>query len=262
LGEEETVSLDGTVSKLSQTFIPYSTVYREDSKTMEVSFKGKRFGSPGDLKLELYEGSKKLVEKTLPSSSIGTDFAWIPFALDLSLIPDKYLSSNSEHSLILSSTGLSSTNYYVFKRDSVDTNYLRGTGKYFDTEWRSLGADLTFKVQIPQWIFPAYPRVDLERHLYPRVAVDIVGKPRISERWITDKAMEEFYSIGITVYSRFPDELDKIVSDVNHVLFVNRTKIPQIQLISPQSLSQVTVPLPGLFSRTALYRAKTLLRVE
>lgn len=250
-----------------QSFKPYSTAYRESNRrSFPVEISVKKTGTPtGSIYVYLLTDSSDapsstITGRTLPPSSIGTSFADVAFYMDQSDLSEnyQYLGSNTKYWLEIS-TGqtVDASNYYSIERNDVDTGYLMGSAQYRESTisaWTTLSADLNFRVSMPTWIFSDYPFDTLSIHSYPRIAVDIVGRPRVDQRWINHKLADYILNIGITFYSRYPKELDELISYADRALWYERVSIDSLRIVNPANISTAVSPKDKLFVRTMLYQ--------
>ena len=253
-----------TLREVAQSIYTFSTVYRETSwNSFPVEIMIKKTGSPsGSVVLDFCSSKDDLpantiLSSTLPPGSIPTSFSTrSTFWLDLSSLSNKYLGSYTKYFLKIRQTGsVDPSNYYSVARSSVDTGYLWGTAYTSNdgTTWNTLASDLNFRCSFPTWIYPDYPHERLDIYRFPRIAVDIVGRPRIFERWISAKIAQYELRILLVFYSREADELDALMSYTDRVLFKERTKISSLRILTPSNFTPATVVRPGLLARSALY---------
>lgn len=260
------IPLDPSNPSIAQSFIPYSTCYRAGSP-LKVEVLLRKEGTPGDITLRLYTGEEEPEtpisgsEVSIPESQIRTMFVNEVFNVPLERTVNRYLESIGTYWLVLSGA-VFSDDYYVLKRSSGDNAYRRGTAMAWDgSTWQPLNSDIVFRVETPTWIYPEYPRVELEKFYFPRAAVDIVSR-RVSYPWISCRVAKADVNVAITVYSRYPKELDYIMSDIDQCIMENRTQIPSIVEMRLSTFSQTTVPLKDYFARTLFYTATVIHRLD
>lgn len=264
------IELNKQTSKdIAQSFIPYSTVYRGvDKSTFNVYLNLRRIGDPSDPVIvhlcsdQNDRPSNTIVSSSIPVSLIPSVFSYVPCKMDLSKAgTEYYLGSNTKYWLKIESTPSDPYNFIELSKDSIDTNYRMGKGSWkypTDYGWYDLGADINFRVSVPSWVYPDYPYSNLSVHSFPRIAVDIVGRPRISERWIDHRISEQLFDIAIIIYSRYPKELDDIISLVDQAMWKERLNVPNIKILTPRDLSSSLTPREGLFVRTLIYQATVI----
>lgn len=252
--------LNSTVNmELAQSFKPFSTVWRENRSSFEVQIYARKTGNPtGSLCIDLYssyEGdpSTFMAGTTIPPESISTSYSWIKSWIDLSGIStEPYLGSNTEYWLKIYATGTPSTLDYYEIRYTPEDPYWFGLAKYRESgtiTWNTLAADLTFKVSVPTWIYPDFPKDNLSLFSFPRIAVDITGRPRVFQRWIDHRVADYELNLAIIVYSRYPREMDDLLSGADRSLWKDRITIPSFRVLNPGNISSAVVPREGLFAR-------------
>jgi len=250
-----------------QSFKPYSTAYREDNRrSFPIEISIKKTGTPtGSMYVYLLVDSDNtpsstITGRTLPPGSIGASFVDVAFYMDQSDLKENYKHLGSKNRYWFEiSTGqtIDPSNYYSIERSDVDTGYLMGSGQYrasTTSTWTTLAADLNFRVSMPTWIYPDYPYDNLSIYSYPRIAVDIVGRPRVDQRWISHRLADYILNIGITFYSRYPNELDELISYADRALWYERINIDALRIANPGNISTAVSPKEGIFVRTMLYQ--------
>lgn len=251
-----------------QSFKPYSSAYRDTTGTPWRSFpidlSIKKTGTPAE-GIEVYllsdDGgvpSNTICGRTLPPGSIDTSYSDIRFYMDMSDIANPHLGTNKLYWIeINSGDSVDPSNYYSIQRHDVDTGYMMGSASYkigAGGTLSTLAADINFRVSLPTWIYPDYPYDNLSHHSYPRIAVDVVGRPRVDYRWIDAKLADFRLNIGITFYSRYPRLLDELISYADRGLWYERVDIPSFRIIRPGNISTVVKPNEYLFVKTVIYQ--------
>jgi len=230
--------------------------------SLEASFRAKKYGTPlQGIVLSLQTDSSGVPSGTTISSSSIAPSA-IPSSLDVitsTLGLRDMLGSNTRYWMVLESKNtLSATNYYAVARDSLDSHYWSGTGysREDSSTWGTLGTDLYFGVGVPKFIYTSHPRSDLSLYGYPRVGVEITGRPRFLYRWISKSMAEEKLTCVVSVYSRYPDQLNDLVSLVNRALFVENTTLSNIEVITPGAISPEGTVRENIFRRDISFELK------
>jgi len=249
----------------AQSFIPYNQCYtRQDpySYNLPVDIKLVKYGNPDDgIEVQLVTDSSNtptsniLASTTLLPSNIPTTLSVMSCTLPLTSM----LGSKTRYWLrIVPLNTPSLTDYYGIGVNRDDNRYLKGTCKYKKTTstlWTSLNKDIYFKVTTKHWIYTDYPRENLSIHNFPRCVVDFVGRPRVDERIIDHRIAYYYLTLMILVYSRYPDELDDLVSFIDQVLFDRRINITNIRILTPGNWTDVT-QVRGLFTRGVTYSCR------
>lgn len=261
-----TLSAGSTINiSYAESITPYSKCYskaRPYSYTIPVTFKARKYGSPdGGIVVSLQSDSTGIPSgSTLASSSIPPDS--IPSSLDTvstSLVITSMLGSKTSYWLVFEPKNTASTiSYYTIARDSVDTHYLVGSAYSREDggTWSPLNVDLYFNLQVKGWIYSEYPRENLSLHNYPRIAVDILGRPRVSSRWIDRSYSEYVLQVAVVIYSLYQDELDDLASLVDRALFSSRTSLSGIYILDPGDITPIAVVDENKLSRAIRYTVK------
>jgi len=257
---EHTLSATSTID-IAQSFIPYSKFYRKTdpySGTVPITLKLRRYGSPDQgIVVSLQSSSDDQPSgSTLGSHSISVGSVptiLSPYTVNVPI--SSMLGSNKTYWIVVEpKSSVSATDYYTIGKNTVDSDYWMGTALYRDSggPWGSLDVDLYFDVSTPGWIYVDYPRDDLSLHSFPRLAIDILGRG-FNQRWIDKRIGEYYLDLTIVCFSRFPDELDDILSYVDRALFNKRTSISGVKRIDPGRMTPVSVIRERLFSRGMRY---------
>jgi len=261
-----TISAGSTINvSFAESITPYSKCYSKASPysyTIPVTFKARKYGSPDTgIVVSLQTDSNgqpsgsTLASSSIPAASIPTSLSTVSTSLKISSM----LGSKTSYWLVFEPKNTASTvDYFSIGRDSVDTHYLVGTAynKEEGGTWSPLNVDLYFNFAVRGWIYSEYPRMDLSLHNYPRIAVDIVDRPRVDSRWI-DRSYSEYILQGaIVVYSLYQDELDDLISLCDRVLFSSRTSLSNIRILDPGRFTPIAVIDENKLSRAIRFNFK------
>jgi len=248
---------DGTDNyEVAQSFIPYSSVLgTHNSYSETISLVLKKYGSPTEgLSVYLESSSDDLPSGT--SIAVGSiapdDVSTVSTTVGVTMSIKETLGTKTEYWIrVVPNESASTVNYYSILRDTVDINYLRGSGysRTVSGTWSTFSKDIYFEFITPNWIFGNYPHQQLSLWSYPRVAVDVISRPRVIQRYINHKISEYRITSAITVYSRYPDETNKIISDIDKKLFRERINISGIQILNPGDITPIAPYRNKLFVR-------------
>ena len=252
------VKLSDTINyEVAQSFKTYSKCYSKVSPyryTLNVYLQASKTGTPsGGLQVSLTNDSNDIPSSTLytstiPAASIGTSASTVLTKYTLST----YLGSNTKYWLKVTPLNTVSTlNYFSVYRTSTD-EYLPGSLKIYSSSWDTTDGDLYFKADIPNFLYTDYPRSDISMFSFPRMAVDVIGR-RVNQKWISKELSEYYLDLTIVAYSRFPEELDDLLSFTDRALFRNRTNVGSIKRIDPAAMTPVSVIREDLLSRGIRY---------
>ena len=252
---------------IAQSFIPFSTVFREDTReSFPIDIMVRKVGTPSDLKISVWstDGTHPNqvlsgTEATIPVGTIPASFgtfsrAWV----NLSNYSNKYLGSNTSYWIVVQPDGtVGVSDYYEFQRDNIDSNFWFGTGAQFSGgSWDLTGYNFRFQTSFPTWIYSNYPKVDLNIRNYPRIAVDLVGRPRVRMPWISHKLAKYEIDLAVILYSRSAEELSDLLAYQDRILFKNRINIPGVVEILPANFTNASIPRTGLFARTGMHKVR------
>jgi hypothetical protein len=257
---DTSVALSNSISvyDIAQSFIPFSKCYATTSPyryTIETSFMIKKTGTPDSnviVSLQSstndYPSGTTISSSTISESDISSTFD----VKDVNLKITTMLGSNTKYWYCIEPQCTASTvNFYSIAK-SATQKYMIGNLAKKDTTWSNELGSMIFDISVPQWVFQDYPRDDINKYSFPRLAIDIVSR-RVEQRWINTEFADYTIDVIIMVYSNYPDELDKIISYVDRAIFKERTLFYGIRRIDPGELSPVAVIRDNLFSRSVSY---------
>lgn len=238
-------SLSGSLeaNMIAQSFKPLATYHN-------VSFTGsievRSLSSYNDLVIDLCSslGGQTLASSTISASEISSDFTWLRFSFnpqqDFETSSTYWLQFRSHPNTIIAECFEFTANQEYF----LGTLYLHDGSSWSSTEY-----SLKFVLNPPNWIYPSYPKDDLNLFSFPRMAIDIVDRPRVVQRWIDSRLADYELSIAIVLYSRYLKELDQLLSYTDRALWKKRTEISGFRILSPAKISSVMIPRTGIFAR-------------
>jgi len=260
--EEYSLS-NGTVNfEIAQSFIPYSTALGTmNSYSGSISLVLKKYSSPIE-GLSIYLESSSNDEPSGSSISVGTvppaSIGASATTYDIGMTIKETLGTRTKYWIrVVPNCTISDTNYYSIYRDTIDTHYWRGTSntRSVGGTWGTTDKDIYFDFKTPNWIWSNYPHERLSLWSYPRVAVDFIGRPIAEQRWLDAKLSRYHLISAVTVYSRYPDELDDIISDIDRTLFRERISISGFRIFNPGNITPITPYREKLFVRSIRHDA-------
>jgi len=251
--------------KLAQSFKPFSTCFRPRkgaTTNIPVTLSLIKYGTPDS-------GVKVSLQAETNGWPSGIDIASFRISPDevygsatiitKNLVLTDYLTSKLTYYILIEPEfSISSANYISVNRDNQDINYRFGTcikAEITTTSWVSESYDIYFKVTTPGWIYTDYPRADLHLKSYPRLVVDITSR-RVETPWISEKLARYLMTLQLTMYSEYLDELDKVLSVADQVLFENRLKFNTFNEYTPGNLTKPGVARQNLISRALISTIK------
>jgi len=248
--------------EIAQSFIPYSSILGTlHSYSGSISLVLKKYASPvNGLSVYLESSSNDLPSGTslcvgtIPPASIGTSAT----TYDVGITLKETLGTRTEYWIrVVPDCTVSATNYYSIYRDTVDTNYWRGSSSTRDVggTWGATTKDMYFDFKTPNWIWGNYPHERLSLWSYPRIAVDFIGRPIAEQKYLDHRLSRYHLTSAITVYSRYPDEVDDIISDVDRALFRSRISLSSFEILNPGNFTPITPYRTKLFVKSIRYDA-------
>jgi hypothetical protein len=247
------------IDKVSQSFIPYSKCYTTLTPykyNLPIDVRLKKTGNPDDNIIISMESNLNdepsgttVGSYTLRASDISNTFDVYSGTIKLTSM----IGSNTKYWLSIDPLNSRSTiDFYSIEKSNSDT-YLIGTLKTYDgTIWTGIEGDMNFNIEIPNWIFNDYPRTDISKWSFPRIAIDMISR-KVEQRWIRAEIADYYIDFNVIAYSNYADELDDILSFVDRTIFKERTKFSGVQRIDTGDLTPVEVLRDNLFSRAIKY---------
>jgi len=219
----------------------------------------KKYGTP-DSGLSVYLQSDSntlpastLSSATIPPASINATATTVNF--DLILTNPRLISKNRYWITVVPNNTASTINYYSIYSVVTGNNYLPGS--YFKREsggtFTDELSDLYFQVGTPHWIYKEYPANTLDIMDFPRIVVDMIDRPVVDEKYIDHRLYKQKVNIGVSVYSRYPDELDKLCSYVDKIIMRYRDSFSTADIVSPSRISSTSLVREDIFVRTLFY---------
>jgi hypothetical protein len=103
-------------------------------------------------------------------------------------------------------------------------------------------------------MFPVYPYSMLEKDYMPLITTDVTSRV-VRQRYIDINRLEENIKVSFVVISSSHFELDSLISALEDILCRNRINIPNIFVMTPENLSNISIVGNDLLSRQVTYRA-------
>lgn len=223
-----TASLYEYSSTLSTTFSPFVTKFL--SYGIYVSDK---IGTPDSLVVSVYNGNS-LVSYSTIASTVGWNIATLNVD---DIVPSR------ESSIVVTS--------------NVDelNNYILGT----DTK-----GNLAYTIGVNDFVYKVFPQKDIDNGKLPVVVVDMDGRPKVDERYLTGDQVWYYLDVVAEVYSKRTQEIDRVISIIDNKLGVDREKFNGlgIRYISPGSISKLQYVKPEVYTRNVVWRIRMLVTRE
>jgi len=240
--QHETSILTSECSVLRQAFYPFSStisnvrVYVEDV-----------VGSPGNATFRLLDKNLNVKDTATKTLTAG----WNTVS-----ISKENLVSKQIYYFEIRHDG-DSSNYYAL---GASTNPVYDNTLYTDTS--TLSVNLAFDVDIGEKVYKVFPGRELGIEDYPVVVCDLSARPRVYQRYMDPKTLEEIITVSFNIYSRYPSEIDKIARLVERGIFRERRNISDVFLVSPGALGPITRMRENIFSRAITFNLRMFVRVE
>jgi len=219
---------------ISQDFYPFTT--KLNSLSLYVA---NNIGSPNKINIDIIKDNKVL--KTV---SIPPNIGWNTVKLDLEV-----------NSQLLYTTRIRQTT------DASNYSYI-GVGPYTNYYYSNYNKqyDIACKFIMDDYILGVYPYLWLERGKLPIIIVDVVGRTRVRDLTLSGKSLYEDLMLRIDIYSRYPNEVDRIGSGIEYYLLHKRTSIANMYLI-PSVVSNIGIIAEYIFFRSINFIGRIFISV-
>jgi len=225
-----------TSGTITETFIPFSS-----SITTGSIYISNTIGTPDKVTISL-SGPGVSSSKTL---SLEEGWNTINWSLN-------DLVTYKRHTLSITG-GVSSSDDYYFGYSSINS--------YF---YGSMATDkvLTFGFNTGDHVFKMFPSREIGLDEYPIVVLDLRGRPRVRDRYISGDFLWEYINLGVEIYSRYSTEIDLLSKGIERGLVKNRKNFTGIQYITPGRLGDLSFLSSEIFFRDLSYTLMCLVSRE
>jgi len=195
-------------------------------------------GSPSAATVKLYSGSK-----LLKSASTILQPGWNTIAVNKGDIV-----SRRKGSIVIFGGVSSGNDYYLSASTTTSTYYYGNAGT----------VDLAFSLGVRDFVYRVFPAEQIEQNSLPVVVLDIIGRPRVIDKYLSGKHIWMYVRFRAEVYSLYTDETDLIVSGIDHCLFRDRVNFSGLQKITPGPLTPLSFVRPEVFNRNVQWTVQKL----
>lgn len=200
-------------------------------------------GTPGEATIEILSRGSKLFST---HSTLHT--GWNAFNISKGDIV-----SRSMHTLRVYGDVDPSNDYYIGV-GSGDT-YFYGT---LDS-----GDVMAFSIGVRDFVRKVFPMTEeLSTGSLPMVVFDINARGLVRDRYLTGDMLIEEFQVGVEVYSRYTDEVDRLCYGIERGLVKDRKALPGIQYLTPLYLSGLSFISPEIFRRDITFNIMAFITRE
>jgi hypothetical protein len=231
---------------LVQSFIPFSTTITSVDIYAPVIV-----NSPTPILFSILDHNNATITST--SSTLGA--YWNNVAISTGFLSTKnthYLKIDSAHTIsAYVHLGTSTVNV------SEDTLTISGIPQDFNLSYRiNTGSS-------SQFVHRTYPRNETSIETsYPLITMDMTGRPRVNQRWLDPRRMEEILTVGFEIYSKYPSEIDILARRLEKGMFRERTHIGGIFLVSPDNSGPISRFRESIFVKQISFSLYMIVQVE
>ena len=236
LNHVSSISLFNEGSVVTQEFYPFS-----DSINSCGIYVTGTIGTPSELTLEILSGNKTLTTGTVPGT-VGWN------TLDSVSVADVVTARLST----LRITGnVSSGNDYYIGTDTVSS--------YF---YSTITPQVAFTIGVSDFIYKVFPMKEIEQRNLPVAVVDVSGRPRIVDKYLSGDNSWLYITLKCDVYSKYTHEVDKIAYGIERGIYKNRKSFSDVYYVSPGLMSPIGYVNPDVFNRYFTWTVQQLIARE
>jgi hypothetical protein len=199
-------------------------------------------GTPSPLILSFLKGNVSVYSSTI-ASTVGWNY--------VTNVNQTFLNSNKDYTIRLSCECDADNDYYIGK-DSSNTYY-------FNKEAEQA---IAFTIPIRDFVYSVFPAEEVTNERLPVVVVDISGKPKSDDRYLSGSHIWYHINVKIDVYSKYPSEVDKLVSGIDRGIMKDRKTFSEINYISSGNITELGQVAPNLYTRAITYSIRQLIATE
>jgi hypothetical protein len=201
-----------------------------------------KIGIPGQLTLTLKNG-----DATVNTSAINATVGWnvIPYA-------NADLISSRASSLVISGS-VNAGNDYLIGKDAVDKYFFNGTLNTFA---------VAFTIGVNNFVYKVYPESEIDAGRLPVIVVDIVGRPKIQDKYLTGDYAWYYVNVQAQIYSKLTQETDKLAYAMDRGIFRDRRNFADSYYVTPGVLSEITPVRPEVYNRNITWTIRQLISRE
>jgi len=224
LDYSSSISLFSEGGQIVQSFYPFSSTI----STIGI-YISNTIGTSGAITLSVISGSSTLRTSTI-SSSIGWNY------LDVNT---GNLVTAREGSIIISRGDVTEANDYYIGSSSSSKYYFGSAGTF----------NVAFTIGIQDFVYKLYPIKRIDADDLPVVVVDIIGRPRIRDKYLSGDFVWYYMTLRAEIYSKYTHELDKLIYGCDRGILNIRKTFPDIYYITPSQISSMGYVKPEVFYR-------------
>jgi hypothetical protein len=187
-------------------------------------------GSPNPFVMSIYNGSRLLAASTI-NGTVGWN------TISCSAVEDIVTSRAS--SIVITGDMDGSNNYYFATNNT---------------------GNLAFTVRVTDFVYKIFPIKQIDSDNLPVVVVDVDGRPIADERYLTGDQIWFYFNIKAEVYSKYTQEIDRIISMMDNGIGRDREGFATIGIkhISHNNISKLEYVKPEVYTRNVTWRIRQL----
>lgn len=225
-----------TIGTINQTFYPFS-----NSISTGGIYINSKTGSPGPIVCTIKIGSEQITQSTI-SSTIG----WNIFAINRGSIV-----TIRQSTLSITATTSGGNDYNIGA--STIASYYYGNSGTLQT---------CFSIGVRDFVERVFPIMRMEKDDLPVIVIDIVGRPTVRDKYLNSNYLWYYLNMKAEIYSKYTNELDKIISGIDRGVNMMRISFPEVRNITPAAMSEMAYIKPNVFTRSLTWTFQKLISRE
>lgn len=147
-------------------------------------------------------------------------------------------------------TGTFSSTKDVYIGIAPLANYMFGNAGTFNT---------AFSIGVKDFVYRIFPMYEIENNRIPVIVLDMAGRPKIDDRYLSGDQTWYYVNLRADVYARYPSELDKISSAIDRGILRDRRNFTNIFNITPSQISEISYVKPDVYTRSVTWQLSKLI---
>jgi len=222
---------------ITQEFYPFST-----SINAYGVYVTSVLGSPGPMTISCICGSN-----TMNSGTVAGTVGWNIINCSCEDIV------SSRYSSLVVEASVNADNNYNLGGDPNNDYFFNGSASTIP---------IAFTVGVKDFVYRAYNDELIKQNNLPVIVVDVTGRPRVRDRYLSGDYTWLDITVRADVYGKHSNEVDKLIYGADRGTYKNRKSFDEIYYVTPSVISQKDYVRPEVLHRSVSWVAKQLIARE
>jgi len=231
-------SYDSSISVLSEGTIVQPCYLFSDTISNFGIYVSNTIGSPSGLTIELKSGNSSVYSSTVPGT-VGWNI--------VSYATTDLVTARSS-SVVITGDVSAGNDYFIGKDSTI--SYFMGQG--LNT------FNVAFTIGIRDFVYKVFNEENITQNKVPIIAVDVVGRPKVVDRYLTGDHTWFYINVRADVYGHHTQEIDKLVYGMGKGINKDKRLFEDIQYITPGMISQLSYVRPEIYNRNIVWTIQQL----